>query len=169
MKFEQFTREDTEALERFITGEEWPFHVVPNPDVNFVTRQLVKGDYDHAFWITDGDTRLGIIRLMDLDDGTPLFDLRIAAAARGKGVGTAAVGWLTRHVFTNYATNRIEGNTRQDNLAMRRVFVKSGYVKEAHYRESWPGRSRMYDCVGYAVLRRDWRDGTNTPVNWADA
>jgi RimJ/RimL family protein N-acetyltransferase len=169
MEFPRFDREDTKALKRFITGEEWPFHVVSNPDEAFVTRQLVKGGYDDSFWITDAGQRLGIVRLMDLDDGTPLFDLRIAAAARGRGAGTATVNWLTEHIFRNYATNRIEGNTRQDNLAMRRVFAKAGYVKEAHYRESWPGRDRMYDCVGYAILRHDWRDRTTTPVNWADA
>ena len=34
--------------------------------------------------------------------------------------------------------DRVEGTTREDNHAMRRVFDKTGYVQEAHYREARP-------------------------------
>ncbi|MCT2583272.1 hypothetical protein [Actinophytocola gossypii] len=33
-------------------------------------------------------------------------------------------------------------------------------------REAWPGPDGPYDSVGYAILRRDWRTGTTTPVDW---
>lgn len=66
------------------------------------------------------------------------------------------------------ARGRGAGTTRADNHAMRRVFTKSGYVKECHYRDAWPAGDRVYDSVGYAILRRDWETGTTTPVNWAD-
>lgn len=168
MEFSPVTRADADALPAFLTAEEWPFHVVPNPDPRDLQRQLDNGAYDAAFWITDGGEKIGLIRLMDLDED-PLFDLRISERARGRGVGTAAVHWLTDHVFTNYATNRIEGTTRADNHAMRRVFAKAGYVKEAHYREAWPAEGHTHDAIGYAMLRRDWETGTTTPVNWADA
>ncbi len=169
MEFLQVDRGELDDVVEFLVKEEWPFHVESTLDAAQVRARAARGAYDHAFWIADGSERLGMVRLMSLDDGAPLFDLRVRAASRGRGVGTAAVRWLTAHVFTNYATtNRIEGNTRQDNHAMRRAFVKAGYVKEAHYRDGWPGSDRMYDAVGYAVLRRDWENGTTTEVNWAD-
>jgi RimJ/RimL family protein N-acetyltransferase len=161
--------ENVDALLDFLTTEEWPFHVAPKPDPGRIREQFAEGAYDHAHWVVDGGVTVGLVRLMDLDDGTPLFDLRVAKAARGRGVGEAAVRWLTGHVFTHYDTNRIEGTTRQDNHAMRRVFAKAGYVKEAHYRDAWPAKGGVHDSVGYAILRRDWESGTTTAVNWADA
>lgn len=168
MEFPQVERADADALTHFLTANEWPFHVRQKLGPDDVRDRLEKGDFDDAFWIVDGGAKVGLVRLMDVDDGTPLFDLRIAGAARGRGVGEAAVRWLTEHVFTHHATNRIEGTTRQDNHAMRRVFAKAGYVKEAHYREAWPAHDGPHDSVGYAILRRDWAAGTTTTVNWAD-
>lgn len=149
---------DLDRVVEFLTGEEWPFHVVPRP-----TEAAVRAmSFTDAFWIGD----VGLLRLFDLADGTPMFDLRVRSAARGRGVGTAAVRWLTGHVFGNYPADRIEGTTRQDNHAMRRIFEKSGWAKESHYRAAWPGADRVHDSVGYAVLRRDWETGTVTPVDW---
>ncbi|GAB1515028.1 GNAT family N-acetyltransferase [Actinophytocola sp. KF-1] len=167
MEFTQVQRHEADDVVGFMTAEEWPFHTEPKPDGDAVRARVAGGAYDDAFWITDDGERLGLVRLLDLDDGTPLFDLRVRAQARGRGVGTAAVRWLTSHVFTNYATNRIEGTTRADNNAMRHVFTKVGYVKEAHYRDAWPGPDHLRDSVGYAILRRDWETGTVTPVVWS--
>jgi RimJ/RimL family protein N-acetyltransferase len=167
MEFSRFRVEEADALVGFLTGEEWPFHVESTVDGAAVRARVDAGAYSDAFWIRDDLATLGLVRLMDLDDGTPLFDLRVRASARGRGVGTAAVAWLTEHVFTNYPTDRVEGTTRQDNHAMRHVFTKAGYVKEAHYRDAWPSRDGLRDSVGYAILRRDWKDGVITPVDWS--
>ncbi|WP_258024275.1 hypothetical protein [Streptomyces bambusae] len=52
---------------------------------------------------------------------------------------------------------------------MRRTFRRCGYVKEAHYRDAWPGADgTVHDAVGYAVLRRDWLSGTVTTPKWDD-
>lgn len=167
MEFTEVQRHEADAVAAFMTAEEWPFHTDPRPDAATVRDRAAAGAYDDAFWIADDTGRLGLLRLLDLDDGTPLFDLRVRAAARGRGVGTTAVRWLTAHVFTNHATDRIEGTTRQDNHAMRHVFAKTGWVKEAHYRDAWPGPERLHDSVGYAILRGDWESGTSTPVDWS--
>jgi RimJ/RimL family protein N-acetyltransferase len=124
-----------------------------------------------AFWIITGTgtgTEAGLIRLLDLGDDTPLFDLRIRAACRGQGLGTRALRWLTGYLFTEFpGIRRIEGTTRQDNHAMRRTFRTCGYVKEAHYRQAWPAPGgTAYDAVGYAILRSDWQAGTITPPEW---
>ncbi|AZI57187.1 hypothetical protein EH165_02460 [Nakamurella antarctica] len=53
---------------------------------------------------------------------------------------------------------------------MRRTLLRCRCVKEAHYRASWPAQdgSKIYDAVGYAILKEDWRQGTVTPVAWND-
>lgn len=169
MEFLPVERADADALLDFLTAEEWPFHVMSKVDPGQVRDGIARGVYDDAFWMVDDGARIGLVRLFDLDDGTPMFDLRISSAARSRGAGTVAVRWLTEHVFTNHDVNRVEATTRDDNHAMRRVFLKAGYVKECHYREAWPARDRPHDSIGYAILRRDWETGTTTPVNWADA
>ena len=77
---------------------------------------------------------------------------------------------LTALVFsTMSAVNRFEGHTREDNIAMRKTFVRAGFVKEAHYREGWPVENGPpLASVGYSILRRDWQTGRTTPVEWND-
>ncbi len=89
---------------------------------------------------------------------------------RGKGLGVEALRAVTRHVFEHFGeVTRFEGQTREDNLAMRRTFVRCGWVKEAHYRESWPVEGGApLASVAYATLRRDWESGTTTPVPWEE-
>jgi RimJ/RimL family protein N-acetyltransferase len=160
-------------LADFLAAGPWPFHS-GEPSRDEVLARAAAGGYDgpgtETIWITQGADRVGLIRLWDLADPTPLFDLRIRAADRGRGLGAAALRWLTRHVFLRYpATARIEGTTRQDNTAMRRAFRSAGFVKEAHYRRAWPGQDGTpHDAVGYAILRGDYESGRTTPVDWDD-
>jgi RimJ/RimL family protein N-acetyltransferase len=78
------------------------------------------------------------------------------------------VRWLAGEVFGGWpGVRRIEAQTRRDNLAMRAVLGRCGYVQEAVYRRAWPDRDGMYhDGIGYALLREDWELGTTTPVDW---
>jgi RimJ/RimL family protein N-acetyltransferase len=159
-----------EALAEFLAGERWPFHAAEAVDRAEVLERFAAGYYDETYWIeTDGE-RAGIVRLFDVEDATPMFDLRISSKHRGKGLGQAAVRWLTDRLFGEFAhVERIEGTTRQDNVAMRRVFRRCGYVKEAHYRRAWPDVSgHRYDSVGYAILRHDWQTGETTLPDFHD-
>ncbi|MFG1702551.1 GNAT family N-acetyltransferase [Nonomuraea sp. M3C6] len=169
----RFSPGDIQLLVDFLTEEEWPFHA-GTQDRETVRRRAVEGLYDNeetrTFWVLADGQHAGLVRLQDLPDDTPMFDLRIRQSWRGRGLGTAAVAWLTGYLFTEFPQiTRIEGTTRQDNHAMRAVFRKSGYAKEAHYREAWPGQDGIrYDSIGYAILRRDWLSGTVTLPDWDD-
>ena len=168
MEFPQVKRADADALVHFLTAEEWPFHAKPKLDPDDVRARLASGAYDDAFWMVDGTTEIGLVRLFDLDEGTPLFDLRLSSEARGRGAGTAAVRWLTEHVFTNHDTNRIEGTTRRTTTPCGASSPSAATSRRPT--TATPGRrsDRLHDSVGYAILRRDWETGTTTPVNWAD-
>jgi RimJ/RimL family protein N-acetyltransferase len=172
--YRRFAPAEADLLAEFLTTEDWPYHEASATSAAQIRQQAAAGFYDNdqtrTFWIITGGTEAGLIRLLDLGDDTPLFDLRIRAACRGQGLGTRALRWLTRYLFTEFpAIHRIEGTTRQDNHAMRRTFRKCGYVKEAHYRQAWPAPSgKVYDAVGYATLRSDWQTGTITPPEWDD-
>ncbi|WP_293699758.1 GNAT family protein [uncultured Agrococcus sp.] len=166
--------EDDDALAQFLGDNEWPFHMRPRPTQADAARRIADGRYDQpgnaAFWITLKDQRIGFAALEDLDDDTPLFDLRLALDARGRGFGVRILQLLTREVFERSPeARRFEGQTREDNVAMRKTFLRAGWVKEAHYREAWPVEgSDPVASVAYAILRRDWETGMTTPVPWGD-
>ena len=108
-----------------------------------------------------------MLALHELGDVTPTFDLRIATRWRGHGCGRRVLPWLAQHVFTVRGKARIEGHTRADNVAMRRVFRACGWTKEAHYRRAWPDEEGVFhDATAYALLRSDWETGGTTPVPW---
>jgi RimJ/RimL family protein N-acetyltransferase len=169
------TGADRADLVAFLTGEEFPFHVrrtIAHADAEAAIDAGAFRDDEHdTYWLQHEDHgRIGIVRLEDLADPVPLFDLRIAGRFRGQGIGRSALRATADHVFrTMGEVTRFEGQTREDNTAMRRVFVRSGWVKEAHYREAWPVEGAApVASVAYGILRRDWVTGSVTPVPWDD-
>lgn len=166
---------DREDLLAFLTSHSFPFHVMARRNREEVAAAIDDGAYEsdetQSFWLEHAELgRVGLVRLEDLEDPTPMLDLRLAEEIRGRGVGAAALDAATRHVFEHFAeVTRFEGQTREDNLAMRRTFLRCGWVKEAHYRESWPVEGGApLASVAYAILRRDWESGTTTPVPWEE-
>ncbi|MEA9357005.1 GNAT family protein [Bacteriovorax sp. PP10] len=169
---------DKELLSNWLSSQEWDFHVnsktTPEKVMKLIEEGSFTGEENQTFWIrNEQNLSIGLIRLFemdDLEDGSPLFDLRILNEYRGQKVGETAVNWLTHYLFQNWSSlNRIEGTTRVDNFPMRKVFTKCGYVKEGHYRQSWPNAiGELKDTVRYAILRTDWISKTSTPVNWND-
>lgn len=160
-----------DALIAFIAADTYPFNGVPAPTAADVASWIDKGIYTETFWITlAGTTRAGVMQYQDASAIHAEVHIRLHAPYRGRGIGTQAVRWLTDYLFQTFlAKHRVEGWTRADNIAMRRVFRGCGYVKEAHLRRDFPvGDGTYKDKIGYAILRDDWRTRTVTPVNWHD-
>jgi RimJ/RimL family protein N-acetyltransferase len=168
---------EREVLADFLSSHTWPFHSSSQLNREEIVQKIDEGAFSstdtQTFWIINSDNHVGLIELFDLDDvedGSPLFDLRIHPEFRGQGVGKQAVTWLTQYLFETYPVlGRIEGTTRADNVAMRKVFLGCSYVKEGHIRKSWAAEDgKKLDTVIYGILREDWLNKTITPVNWDD-
>lgn len=162
---------DRRALETFLSSNAFPFHVITRPTSAQIAEAIdgdAWGDDDtETFWVeADHEPHAGLVRLQDLRDPTATLDLRLAEHHRGRGLGTAALRAATDHLFhTHPNVHRFEGTTREDNMAMRRTFVRSGWVQEAHYRDGWPiDGAEPVASVGYSILRRDWATGSRTLV-----
>ena len=152
---------DAPNVVKFLTANEWPFHGVRQLSGADAATVSVIGDDVATYWIREGDETIGMIRLFeleDLDNGSPLFDLRIAEHHRGRGIGRQSVRWLTRHLFTTYpGLHRIEATTRDDNLAMQTVFAHCGYRLEGRMLEAWKNADgTRHDTLVYAILRREY-------------
>ena len=167
---------DAEALVEFLVANEFPFPLRSRMSAAQAGEYVAGGrfwsDDSAGFWVEADGTRVGIAVVDDLEDirsgGNPVFDLRLAETARGRGLGVPVLRALTDLVFARWRElTRFEGHTREDNLAMRATFRRAGWVKEAFYREAWPVEGAApKGSVTYGVLRRDWEAGTTTPVNW---
>ncbi|MCK4413151.1 MAG: GNAT family N-acetyltransferase [Candidatus Eisenbacteria sp.] len=163
-----------DELIRWLASDCWPFHKEPKPDPARLAVRLAEGFFasedNQTFWILDGaGEKVGVIRIMDFSDEVPMFDLRVRTDYRGRGIGAQTLRWLAGYIFSLPGKIRIEGQTRRDNLAMRRTFRRCGWVKEAHYRSVWPtADGRRVDAIGYGILKSDWEQGTVTPVEWDD-
>jgi RimJ/RimL family protein N-acetyltransferase len=103
----------------------------------------------------------------DFDQKT-LAIARLKTNFRGKKLGQPILNWITRYVFENYPDKRrIEGQTREDNVAMRKLFNKCGYIKEAYYRMASPTENgERVASIAYGILREDWLSGKTTSVKW---
>lgn len=152
---------DAAAVVEFLTSHEWPHHGIANLTPEQASSITVADDDTTSFWIRRADQPIGLIRVFDLADlavGSPLFDLRLAPAERGRGTGTAAVAWLTSHLFREFPPlMRIEATTRHDNVAMQTVLDRCGYRREGRLVEAWVGADgTRADTLVYAILRREW-------------
>lgn len=168
------TGADRDGVIAFMTGEVFPFHVGTRPTREQVEQSIEAGRYrdddNDSFWVDHAEHgRIGFLRFEEISDGAPLFDLRLATPWRGRGLAKAVLAAAADHVFTTMPdVDRFEGQTREDNRAMRRVFETSGWVQEAYYREGWPVEGgEPLGSVAYSILRRDWETGEVTPLRWS--
>lgn len=166
---------DRAALVDFMTRNPFPFHVRTRLTVEDVEVAIREGAYrnedNDSYWVSHADLgRIGFLRLEDLTDRAPLFDLRLDGPVRGHGLGVEVLRAATDLVFGTMAdVNRFEGQTREDNIAMRKTFLRCGWLKEAHYRAGWPVEGgEPVASVAYGILRRDWETGTTTALVWED-
>lgn len=166
---------DRRGLVEFFTGNAFPFHVHDRRRTIDEVERLIDGgvfrDGDHdSYWLHHTSLgRVGYLRFDDVRDSTPMFDLRLGEAFRGRGLGVSALRLAADHVFTTLEVERFEGQTRGDNQAMRSVFERAGWTKEAHYRRAWPVPSGVpQDAVSYAILRGEWETRTCQGLQWHD-
>lgn len=176
MRLQEWTMEEQEQLIHFMTENTWPYHGHSHPGRDIIEKSIEEGGYESddvkTFWVeNENEQKVGIVKIHDLQDEIPLFDLRIADESRGYGYGPRALRLVAEYVFNLKERKiRLEGHTRQDNLAMRKTFERAGFVKEAHLRNAWfsPKENSYYDAVTYGITRGDFDEGTTTPVVWED-
>ncbi|ARD48040.1 GNAT family N-acetyltransferase [Sporosarcina sp. P33] len=176
MRLQEWTIEEQDLLIQFMTTNSWPYHDISQPGRELLEKSIEEGGYASddvkTFWIENNENeKVGIVKVYDLQEDVPLFDLRIADQYRGYGYGSRALKKLTQYVFELPERKiRIQGHTRHDNAAMRKAFERAGFVKEAHLRQAWffPKENTYYDAVTYGMTREDYLAGTTTPVRWED-
>ena len=162
LTFKEITMPNQEAA-LFVSAYDWPFHTNPNPTEEQARNHLCEAPDARTFLIELDGVHIAMLRLLDLEDigdGCPVFDLRVAATYRGRGFGKRIVSWMVQTMFDFYPElHRIEGHTRQDNLAMRSVLTHCGFKEEGQLRETWPiHMGKRLDTMIYGILRSESRN-----------
>lgn len=168
--------EDLHALASFTARNGFPFApgdrlTVPDT-LSLITAGALDAPDHEAWWLDDSARgRVGLLAVAGVTGEEPSLSLHVDQRHRGRGLGTETLRLVIEKVFTEHpGARRLQGRASEDHRRIRQALARSGFVKEAHFRDTWPvpegepGRA----TVVYAILRRDWETGMTTPVRFDD-
>jgi ribosomal-protein-alanine N-acetyltransferase len=72
----------------------------------------------------------------------------------GKGIITEAIKETVKYGFEIMKLHSIEAVIDPENLASEKVLLKSGFIKEAHFKENEYYEGRFLDSVIYSILNK---------------
>ncbi|WP_018682722.1 GNAT family N-acetyltransferase [Actinokineospora enzanensis] len=81
--------------------------------------------------------------------------IMLLPAARGRGVGSAAIRMVVEHLFATTDLDRVEASTDVDNLPAQRALAAAGMRREGVIRGAQLRGGVRRDLVAYGVLRSD--------------
>lgn len=110
------------------------------------------------FVIDVGGSAIGSVSLFEFDDLARHAEVGIvvAAEARGKGIGTAAISQIVEFAFVRCNLRRLHLQAIASNAAAIRAYERAGFVIEGRQREHAWVRGRYEDIVIMGILRSDW-------------
>ena len=88
--------------------------------------------------------------------GVFMVGIAIAPESRGKGFGREAIALLVTHLFRQEGAQRVEMPTDVENVPMRTVAERLGFVMEGVLRSLMPMGDVRRDYCMYAMTRNDW-------------
>jgi RimJ/RimL family protein N-acetyltransferase len=93
------------------------------------------------------------LRILESNERLAQIGYTIVRSHWGQGYATEAVKALTAYAFASFPIHRITASVDPRNVASCRVLEKSGYAKEAHFRQSEWFKGDWADDAIYARLR----------------
>lgn len=135
----------------------------PLPRATFEARLARSGDdeasqSDVSFVVDVDGTAVGTASLFGFDRFARHAEagINLVAAARGRGVGTAAIGQLVDFGFLRQNLRRIHLQAIASNTAAIRAYEKAGFVVEGRQREHAWVRGAYEDIVVMGLLRSEY-------------
>ncbi len=94
--------------------------------------------------------------------GVFMIGITLEPERRGRGVGREAVALLTSYLFEHEGAERVETPTDVENVPMRTVNERLGFVMEGVLRSFMPTAEERRDHCMYAMTRDDWENAHTT-------
>lgn len=163
VRLRPLTEDDLPAL----TGADAPLdHFGPRPARSAVPAPNLNGP--GGFGVVDEDgALLGNVSWIweqwgpNVQSRNPMIGIWLAAAARGRGVGSEAQRHLVDLFFRHTTVNRVEAYTNTENVAEQRALERAGFVREGLIRGAQWRDGAYRDGYLYAVLRAEWVSGVS--------
>jgi RimJ/RimL family protein N-acetyltransferase len=125
--------------------------------------RLAQADSDSSsknvrFVIDVDGAAVGSVSLFEFDELARHAEVGIAVAAeaRGKGIGAAAIAQIVELAFVRCNLRRLHLQAIASNLPAIRAYERAGFVTEGRQREHAWVRGRYEDIVIMGVMRSDW-------------
>lgn len=127
-------------------------------DARLLAAEAATG-HDLRFVVDADGEAVGSVSLFGFDDLARHAEVGIALlpAARGRGIGTAAIAQIVEYAFVRCNLRRVHLQAIASNAAAIRAYEKAGFVVEGRQREHAWVRGRYEDIVVMGLLRSEWR------------
>lgn len=145
MEIVEFNTTHIEDLKKFLSSQVWKFYEEENISITSINNKLEKNHFlntkTKTYLCYENNELLGMIRyfdLEDIDDEIPMFDIKVNEKSRGKGIGTYLLLNSLKIIFEKYSKiQKIEATTREDNIAMQKLFEKCNFKLWGKSSKSW--------------------------------
>lgn len=126
--------------------ERWPVRAAEGRGVDFVIADA------------ESDDLLGAVNMFALDWHSRRGEVGVwlRREARGRGIGSAALGLLLDWAFGSLQLARVEMTTIPENEQLPRLADRLGFVHEGVLRSRNLERGRRVDIVFFGLLRDEW-------------
>jgi len=101
------------------------------------------------------DEALGAAVLMTRQRSSAEIGFWLVPRARGRGIGSRAVGLLARWAVQEAGLARVEAYVIPDNIASQRLLEKAGFRREGLLRSYLCYEGRRFDALLYSLLPSD--------------
>ena len=119
-------------------------------------------EHDGMLAIDVGGDCVGQVSWREAHHGGPApcwaIGVSIFPEHRGRGYGSHAQRLLVDYLFAMTPVNRIQANTRADNLAEQRALAKAGFTLEGTLRGAQFKDGAWRDMMLFSILRADARE-----------
>jgi RimJ/RimL family protein N-acetyltransferase len=163
------TADDLASLHRWINDRELVVLSAPYRPVHFSDHEAwwnsVSSDPTvtlFAIRLREDHRLVGTCQLLAIDQRHRSAELQIRIGepdARGRGLGTEAVGLLLRHAFDDLGLGRVALHVLASNERAIATYERTGFVREGVLREAAFVDGRREDVVVMALLSADWERG----------
>jgi [ribosomal protein S5]-alanine N-acetyltransferase len=140
-------------------GTTVPATFTPAEGLAWIERQWSRHDdgtgLSQAIADAASNEALGAAVLMRRKPGAAEIGYWLVPRARGRGLGSRAVGLLAQWAVTDARLARVEALVVPDNIASQRVLEKAGFQREGHLRSYLVFDGQRQDALMYSLLPGD--------------
>jgi len=118
--------------------------------------------FQFAVCLRDGGELIGDcgIRFPEDDEEQVEIGITLSPAHQSRGYAAEALESLLQYVFGTLGKHRVFASVDPENRACIKLLERVGMRREAHHIESLRFRGRWVDDLIFALLSREWHEGT---------